>query len=49
MARDSEKAATISSQYPNVRVVKGSNDDHAVIRDEAKAADIVFRMASHID
>lgn len=42
MVRDKEKGASVTAQYPQVRVVQGSNQDYDLIRSESKEADIVF-------
>lgn len=44
LVRSKDKAAQLSSKYPNVRVVMGDLDSVDVIEEETKNADIVFSM-----
>ncbi|PKY03699.1 NAD(P)-binding protein [Aspergillus campestris IBT 28561] len=46
LVRDSAKAAAISKEYPNVRVVLGDLDSAALLEQEASQADVVIHAAS---
>lgn len=43
LVRNKEKAAVVSSKYPNIRIVHGDLDSSELIEEEVKKADIVFR------
>lgn len=43
LVRNKDKAAQLSSKYPNVRVVHGDLESADIIEEEVKNADIVFR------
>ncbi|KAA8647651.1 hypothetical protein EYZ11_004796 [Aspergillus tanneri] len=45
LARSPEKAAQVSSKYPNVRIVIGDLSSSYLIQEETKNADIVFHCA----
>lgn len=42
LVRNKDKAAKLSSEYPNARVVLGDLDSSTVISEETKNANIVF-------
>lgn len=44
LVRNSSKGSSIASQYPKVRLVYGDLDSIDLITEEAKNADIVYRM-----
>lgn len=44
LVRSKEKADSLSSKYPQVRVVLGDLDSSDIIEEEVKNADFVFRM-----
>lgn len=48
LVRNKEKGEKLASEYPNVRVVQGDLDSAAIIEEETKNADIVFREYIHI-
>ena len=43
MVRNKDKAAQVTSKYPNVRIVLGDLDSADIIEEEVKNADIVLR------
>lgn len=43
LVRNKDKAAQLTSKYPNIRVVHGDLDSSDIIEKEVKNADIVFR------
>ena len=43
LVRSKDKAAQITSEYPNIRIVSGDLDSSDIIEEEVKNADIVFR------
>lgn len=43
LVRNKDKAAQLTSKYPNIRVVRGDLDSANIIEEEVKDADIVFR------
>lgn len=43
LVRSKEKAAQLTNKYPTVRVIHGDLDSSAIIEEEVKNADIVFR------
>lgn len=45
LVRNKDKAAKLSGEYSNARVVLGDLDSSAVIEEETKNADIVFRAS----
>ncbi len=45
LVRNKDKAAKLSGEYPSARVVLGDLDSSAVIEEETKNADIVFRAS----
>lgn len=45
LVRSKEKAAVLSAQYPQIRVVHGDLDSYGLLEEEVKNADIVFRMS----
>lgn len=44
LVRNKDKAAQVTSKYPNVRIVLGDLDSADIIEEEVKNADIVLRM-----
>jgi hypothetical protein len=44
LVRSQEKAAQVTSKYPQIRTVIGDLDSSDLIEEEVKNADIVFRM-----
>lgn len=44
LVRNKDKAAQLTSKYPNVRVVLGDLDSVSIIEEESKNADIIFSM-----
>ena len=43
LVRSKDKAAQVTSKYPNVRIVLGDLDSSDIIEEEVKNADIVLR------
>jgi hypothetical protein len=44
LVRSQEKAALVTSKYPQIRTVIGDLDSSDLIEEEVKNTDIVFRM-----
>lgn len=49
LVRSQEKGALVTSKYPNTKLVYGDLDSAALLEEEAKKADIVYRMAAFKD
>lgn len=51
LVRGAERAEQVAKAYPKIRVVQGDLDDHKLLEDEARNADVVLNLAStsHIE
>jgi nucleoside-diphosphate-sugar epimerase len=49
MVRGTERGAQVARQYPNVRLVYGSNQDTSILESESAKADIVIHTAEAAD